>query len=59
MIGDCRDGPCFPGKIKLFLCQIKINTLFKNNYVRKGSKCDMKIHKALIIPGGILKLNVL
>ena len=38
-IRDYRYEPCFPPK-KSLLCQIKINTLFNNNYGRKTSKYD-------------------
>ena len=34
-IGYCRDKPYFPAKIESLSFQIQINTLFKDDYVRK------------------------
>ena len=34
-----------------------MNKLFKNNYARKISKCDINIHKAMIISVEIYQTN--
>ena len=34
-----------------------MNTLFKNNYERKRSRCDKNIHKAMRVPGNIHQTN--
>ena len=38
-------------------CQIKMNTLFKNNYGIKIRRYDMNIHKAMRITDGIFQTN--
>ena len=38
-------------------CQIKTNTLFKNNYGIKIRKYDMNIHKAIRTINGIFQTN--
>ena len=42
---------------KSLSCQIKMNTLFKNNYGIKIRKYDMNIHKAMRITDGIFQTN--
>ena len=42
---------------KSLSCQIKMNTLFKNNYGIKIRKYNMNIHEAMRIPDSLFQTN--
>ena len=53
----CKYEPYLTARRKLLSCQIKMKTMFKNNYGRKRRKYDKNIHKSMRITCGIFQTN--